>query len=77
MSSSKKRKEKEIQSIEKKRKKRKEREIEALDEVLPRKTQLGGNIRKPNRNRLKINIPSIWVEIESYVKFMIILILIS
>jgi hypothetical protein len=37
-------KEKEIQSMEKE-KKRKEREIEVLDEVLPQKTQLGGNIR--------------------------------
>ena len=44
---------------------------------MPQKKQLGGNIRKPYRNRLKINIPSIGVDIESYLKFGLILILIS
>ena len=68
---------KEEKKEKKKRKKKKKREIEVLDEVLPQKTQLGGNISKPHQNQLKIHIRSIGIDIESYVKFWFILILIS
>ena len=63
--------------------KRKEREIEAwveiwrIIEILPQKTLLWRNISNPHRNQLKIRIPSIGVEIVSYVKFGLILTLIS
>ena len=51
--------------------------FEEIIEILPQKTLLWGNISKPHRNQLKIHIPSIGVKIVSYVKFGLILTLIS
>ena len=59
------RKEKEIQSVEKKQKREKKirREIEVIDESVAAQNTISGKHKKPHRNRLKTNIPSIWVEI--------------
>ena len=51
--------------------------FEEIIEILPQKTLLWGNISKPHRNQLKIHILSVGVEIVSYVKFELIIILIS